>query len=89
MAPPVRDPSAAAGGIPQPDMTLIRDVALVKNTAVKACEYVCNEAVQIHGGMGYMRETEVENIYRDQRINGIGGGATEIMTELAGKLLGL
>ena len=71
------------------DMSLIRDVALVKNTAVKACEYVCNEAVQIHGGMGYMRETEVENIYRDQRINGIGGGATEIMTELAGKLLGL
>ena len=77
-----------AVGADKRDPTLIRDAALAKNTAVKAVEYVTNEAVQIHGGMGYMRESEVEMHYRDMRILGIGGGATEVMNELAGKLLG-
>ena len=35
-----------------------------------------------------MREAEVERQYRDTRILGIGGGATEILTELVAKLLG-
>jgi acyl-CoA dehydrogenase len=48
---------------------------------------VVYEAVQLHGGMGYMRETEVERHYRDARILAIGGGTTEIMTEIVGKLL--
>jgi len=63
-------------------------VAFAKNTAVEAGEWVANEAVQLHGGMGYMRESEVERQYRDMRILGIGGGTNEIMLELAGKLLG-
>lgn len=63
-------------------------VAFAKNTAVEAGEWVANEAVQLHGGMGYMRESEVERQYRDMRILGIGGGTTEIMTGLAAKLLG-
>jgi acyl-CoA dehydrogenase len=75
-------------GAEKTDLDLIRDAALAKNTAIKAVEYVTNEAVQIHGGMGYMRESEVEMHYRDMRILGIGGGATEVMNELAGKLLG-
>lgn len=62
-------------------------VAMAKNTAVGACERVVYEAVQLHGGMGYMRETEVERHYRDARILAIGGGTTEIMTEIVGKLL--
>ena len=46
------------------------------------------QAVQLHGGIGYMHGTEVERHYRDIRILGIGGGATEILTGLAARLLG-
>ncbi len=62
-------------------------VAMAKNTTVAACDRVVDAAVQLHGGMGYMRECEVERHYRDSRILGIGGGATEIMTEIIAKLL--
>ena len=59
-----------------------------KKTAVQTCEYVVDRAVQFHGGMGYMRESEVERHYRDARVLGIGGGATEVMDDLAARLLG-
>ena len=63
------------------------EVAMAKNTAVAACDFVVNEAVQIYGGMGYMRESEVERHYRDSRILGIGGGTNEIMNEIIAKRL--
>lgn len=66
---------------------VIREVAMAKNTAVFACDAVVDDAVQLHGGMGYMRETEVERHYRDSRILGIGGGTNEIMTEVVSRLL--
>ncbi|SFC13865.1 acyl-CoA dehydrogenase [Nocardioides terrae] len=62
--------------------------ALAKQTAVEACERVVDRAVQLHGGTGYMHGTEVERHYRDSRILPIGGGTTEVMTDLAAKLLG-
>ncbi|MGI8679245.1 MAG: acyl-CoA dehydrogenase family protein [Jatrophihabitans sp.] len=67
---------------------LIREACFAKNTTVEAGEWVVNQAVQLHGGMGYMREAEVERQYRDMRIIGIGGGTTEILTGLAAKTLG-
>ena len=67
---------------------LIAEAALAKNTAVEACDKVVYDAVQLHGGLGYMRGTEVERHARDARILGIGGGATEVMTDLAAKRLG-
>ena len=66
----------------------IAGAALAKQTAVEAGQWVCNEAVQLHGGNGYMHGTEVERHYRDVRILPIGGGATEVMTDLAAKILG-
>jgi acyl-CoA dehydrogenase len=64
------------------------DACLAKNAAVAAAEWVLDQAVQLHGGAGYLRETEVERHYRDVRILGIGGGATEVLADLAGRLLG-
>ena len=63
------------------------DVAMVKNSAVEACSFVTDNAVQIHGGMGYMRESLVERLYRDARLYPIGGGTTEIMRDLIGRQL--
>jgi acyl-CoA dehydrogenase len=64
------------------------EAALAKNQSVSACEFVVNEAVQLHGGTGFMRGTEVERHYRDARVLGIGGGATEVMNDLIAKALG-
>ncbi len=64
------------------------EVCFAKNTAVEAGQWVCDQALQLHGGLGYMREAEVERQYRDQKILAIGGGTTEILTALAAKRLG-
>ncbi|MGH3498699.1 MAG: acyl-CoA dehydrogenase family protein [Nocardioidaceae bacterium] len=66
----------------------VLEACLAKQTAVEACAYVVDAAVQIHGGAGYLRDSEVERHYRDARILGIGGGATEVLTDLAARLLG-
>jgi acyl-CoA dehydrogenase len=70
------------------DNDFIAEVCFAKNTAVESGEWVANQAVQLFGGLGYMRESEVERQYRDMRILGIGGGTTEILTGLAAKRLG-
>lgn len=67
---------------------VVAEACLAKQTAVEACEHVVDQAVQIHGGTGYMHGTEVERHYRDSRILPIGGGATEVLTDLAARLLG-
>jgi acyl-CoA dehydrogenase len=70
------------------EANLVNEACFAKNTAVEAGMWVVDQAVQLHGGMGYMRESEVERQYRDMRILGIGGGTTEILTGLSAKLLG-
>jgi len=62
--------------------------AKAKNVATDMCSYVCDQAVQIHGGYGYMRETLVERLYRDARLYPIGGGTREIMNEVIAKTEG-
>jgi len=67
---------------------VVAEACMAKNGAVAAGEWACDQAVQLHGGMGYMTGTEVERHYRDVRLLGIGGGASEVLADLAAKLLG-
>lgn len=62
--------------------------AMAKNVATDMCSFVCDQAVQLHGGYGYMRETLVERLYRDARLYPIGGGTREIMNEVIAKTEG-
>ena len=56
--------------------------------AAEACSKVCADAVQIFGGMGYMRETEVNRLYRATKLLEIGAGTTEVRKVIvAGELL--
>jgi acyl-CoA dehydrogenase len=67
---------------------VIAEACMAKQTAVDTAVWVADQAVQLHGGMGYMRESEVERHYRDVRLLPIGGGATEVLTDLAARLMG-
>jgi acyl-CoA dehydrogenase len=70
------------------DMAAAGLAAMAKNTATDMCSAVCDAAVQIHGGYGYMRGYLVERLYRDARLYPIGGGTREIMNEIISKLEG-
>ncbi len=65
------------------------DIALLKVQSSQTMEFCAREAMQILGGMGYMRGSRVERIYREVRVNAIGGGAEEIMRDLAARQYGL
>lgn len=67
----------------------LKEVSMAKNFATETADRVTTEAVQIFGGMGYMRESFVERLYRDNRILSIGGGTHEIMNEIIAKQLAL
>ncbi|HQR81006.1 MAG TPA: acyl-CoA dehydrogenase family protein [Actinomycetota bacterium] len=71
-----------------PQATLL-DAIYAKQTGVNCAAYVTDRAVQLLGGLGYVSDGEVERHYRDARILGIGGGADEVMADLAARLLGL
>jgi len=60
----------------------IKEISMAKNFACMVSDKVTYDAVQIHGGFGYMREYLVERLYRDNRILSIGGGTQEIMKEI-------
>lgn len=68
---------------------IFKEISMAKNVATDMCDKVTYDAVQILGGMGYMRETLVERLYRDARILSIGGGTREIMNEIIAKQLSL
>lgn len=74
---------AHAGGPTDPALA-----AMAKNTASDMCSFVVDQAVQIHGGAGYMRESVVERLYRDARLYPIGGGTREIMNEVIARAAG-
>ena len=71
------------------DANWVAELCLLKNHATQTMQFCADQAVQILGGMGYMRGTKSERIYREVKVMMIGGGAEEIMKELAARQLGL
>ena len=67
----------------------VANVCLLKNHATQTMQFCADAAVQILGGMGYMRGTVSERVYREVKVMMIGGGAEEIMKELAARQWGL
>lgn len=65
----------------------VREVSEVKAFVGELSNRVLYDCVQFHGGMGYIQETAIERMYRDVRINSIGGGATEVMLDEVAKRL--
>lgn len=65
------------------------DLALLKVQSTLTMEFCAREAMQILGGAGYLRGNKVERIYREVRVNAIGGGSEEIMRDLAARQIGL
>ena len=67
----------------------IAELCLLKNHTTQTMQWCADAAVQILGGMGFMRGTKSERIYREVKVMMIGGGAEEIMKELAARQLGV
>jgi acyl-CoA dehydrogenase len=68
--------------------SLIAQTAMAKNFAARTMQFCADTAVQILGGSGYMRGVRVERIYREVKVMMIGGGAEEILKDLAARQLG-
>jgi acyl-CoA dehydrogenase len=64
-----------------------REVSMVKAYCGELVNEVMYACLQFHGGMGFMRESTIERMTRDARVQSIGGGATEVMLEEVAKRL--
>ncbi|HEY0822586.1 MAG TPA: acyl-CoA dehydrogenase family protein [Ramlibacter sp.] len=79
----------ADAGKLESDPHCVAQVCMLKNHSTQAMRFCADQAVQILGGMGFMRGTKCERIYREVKVMMIGGGAEEIMKDLAARQLGL
>jgi acyl-CoA dehydrogenase len=64
---------------------IVQEVSMLKALTGELVNEVVQTCQQFHGGMGYIRETAIERLWRDSRILGIGGGATEVMLDEVAK----
>jgi acyl-CoA dehydrogenase len=62
-----------------------KEVSMVKAYCGELVNEVMYDCLQFHGGMGYMRESTIERMARDARVQSIGGGTTEVMLEEVAK----
>jgi acyl-CoA dehydrogenase len=67
----------------------VAELCMLKNQATQTLAFCASEAVQIFGGAGFMRGAKVERIYREVKVNAIGGGTEEIMKDLAARQMGM
>ena len=68
---------------------LVARTCMAKVLATRAMQFCADQAVQILGGMGFMRGTRSERLYREVKVMMIGGGSEEIMKDLAARQLGI
>jgi acyl-CoA dehydrogenase len=66
---------------------VVREVSMLKALAGTLVNEVLYDCLQFHGGMGYVRESAIERMARDARVQAIGGGATEVMLDEVAKRL--
>jgi acyl-CoA dehydrogenase len=64
---------------------VVQEVSMLKALTGELVNEVVATCQQFHGGMGFIRETAVERLWRDARVLAIGGGATEVMLEEVAK----
>ncbi|WP_341908516.1 acyl-CoA dehydrogenase family protein [Polaromonas sp. YR568] len=64
---------------------IVQEVSMLKALTGELVNEVLQTCQQFHGGMGFIRETAIERLWRDARVLGIGGGATEVMLEEVAK----
>jgi acyl-CoA dehydrogenase len=64
---------------------VVKEVSMLKALAGTLVNQVMYDCLQFHGGMGYMRESAIERMARDARVQAIGGGATEVMLDEVAK----
>ena len=64
---------------------IVQEVSMLKALTGELVNEVLQTCQQFHGGMGFIRETPIERLWRDARVLGIGGGATEVMLEEVAK----
>jgi acyl-CoA dehydrogenase len=67
----------------------LAQTAMAKKLATEMCCKLADQALQLHGGAGYMMEFDIQRHWRDARLGPIGGGTSEIMNEIIAKQLGL
>ncbi|MGT2436984.1 acyl-CoA dehydrogenase family protein [Bradyrhizobium betae] len=67
----------------------VAEICMMKNQATQTMAFCASEAVQIFGGAGFMRGIKAERIYREVKVNAIGGGTEEIVKDLASRQMGL
>jgi acyl-CoA dehydrogenase len=68
---------------------LVARICMAKVLSTQAMQFCADQAVQILGGMGFMRGTRSERIYREVKVMMIGGGSEEIMKDLAARKIGI
>jgi acyl-CoA dehydrogenase len=76
-----------AAGLDAEGRDCVKEVSMVKAYCGELVNEVMYDCLQFHGGMGYMRESAIERMTRDARVQSIGGGATEVMLEEVAKRL--
>ncbi len=67
----------------------LREVSMAKLVACDLAQAVAYDCMQLHGGMGYVTETDVARAWRDLRLLPIAGGSSEIMKEIISRAAGL
>ena len=63
----------------------VKEVSMAKAYCAELLNEVAYDCLQFHGGFGYIKESAIERMYRDARVQTIGGGATEVMLEEVAK----